>query len=78
MYEPDWLDERYEGLDYPNDIFGAQNNEVPNMREHQRDTEKVNEGEHLKERLQIMGKNQKLLLVIKLLMMITLGGLRLI
>ena len=23
MDEPDWLDERYEGLDYPNDIFGA-------------------------------------------------------
>ena len=37
VYEPDWLDERYEGLDYPNDIFGAQNNEVPNMREYQRD-----------------------------------------
>ncbi|KAK9998155.1 hypothetical protein SO802_017758 [Lithocarpus litseifolius] len=37
--EPDWLDEGYKGLDYPDDIFGAQNNEVPNMREHQRDTE---------------------------------------
>ena len=29
--------------DYPDDIFGAQNNEVPNMREHQRDTENVND-----------------------------------
>ena len=37
--KPDWLDEGYEGLDYPNDIFSAQNNEVPNIREHQRDTE---------------------------------------
>ena len=27
--EPDWLDEGYEGPDYPDDIFGAQNNEVP-------------------------------------------------
>ena len=50
--EPDWLDEGYEGPDYHDDIFGescAQNNEVPNMREHQREIEKVNEGEHLKE-----------------------------
>ena len=59
VYEPDWLDERYEGLDYPNDIFGAQNNEVPNMREHQRDTEKVNEGEHLKEQVTNNGKKPK-------------------
>ena len=29
--------------DYPDDIFGAQNNEVPNMREHQRATENVND-----------------------------------
>ena len=27
--ELDWLDEGYEGPDYPNDIFGSQNNEVP-------------------------------------------------
>ena len=27
--EPNWLDEGYEGLDYPDDIFGTQNNEVP-------------------------------------------------
>ena len=32
--EPDWLDEGYEGPNYPDNIFGAQNNEVPNMREH--------------------------------------------
>ena len=54
--EPNWLDEGYEGLDYPDDIFGAQNNEVPNMREHQRDTEKVNEGKHLKEQVTDNGK----------------------
>ena len=50
--ETDWLDEGYEGPDYLDDIFGepcAQNNEVPNIREHQRETEKVNKGEHLKE-----------------------------
>ena len=41
---------------YPDDIFGAQNNEVPNMRKHQRDTEKVNEGEHLKEQVTDNGK----------------------
>ena len=29
--------------DFPDDIFDAQNNEVPNMREHQRDTENVND-----------------------------------
>ena len=46
--EPDWLDEGYEGLDYPDDIFGAQNNEMPNMRKHQKDIEKVNEEKHLK------------------------------
>ena len=45
MDEPDWLDEGYEGPDYPDDIFGAQDNEVPNMREHERDTENVNEGD---------------------------------
>ncbi|KAL0003635.1 hypothetical protein SO802_011196 [Lithocarpus litseifolius] len=54
--EPDWLVEGYEGPDYSNDIFGAQNNKVPNMREHQRDTEKVNEGEHLKEQVTDNGK----------------------
>ena len=47
--EPDWLDEGYEGLDYPNGIFDTQNNEVPNMREHQRDTENVNEGDGVRE-----------------------------
>ena len=47
--EPDWLDEGYEGLDYPDDIFGAQDNEVPNMREHERDTEIVNEGDGVRE-----------------------------
>ena len=56
MDELDSLDEGYEGLDYPDDIFGAQNNEVPNMREHQRDTENVNEGEHLKEPVTDNGK----------------------
>ena len=54
--EPDWLDEGCEGLDYLDDIFGAQNNEVPNMREHQRDTKNVNEGEHLKEPVTDNGK----------------------
>ena len=54
--KPDWLDEGYEGLDYPDDIFGAQNNEMPNMREHQRDTENVNEGDHLKELVTDNGK----------------------
>ena len=43
--EPDWLDERYEESDYPEDIFGAQDNEVPNMRERERDTQNVNEGD---------------------------------
>ena len=47
--EPDWLDEGYEGLDYLDDIFGAQDNEVPNMREHERDTENVNEGDGVRE-----------------------------
>ena len=47
--EPDWLEEGYEGPDYPDDIFGAQNNEVPNMREHERDTENVNEGDGVRE-----------------------------
>ena len=32
--KPDWLYEGYEEPDYPDDIFGAQNNEVPNMKEH--------------------------------------------
>ena len=56
--EPDWLDKGYEGPDYPDDIFSAQNNEVPNMREHQRDTEKVNKGEHLKD--QVIDNGRKL------------------
>ena len=43
MDEPDWLDEGYEWPNYSDDIFGAQNNEVTNMREHERDTENVNE-----------------------------------
>ena len=54
MDKPDWVNEGYERLDYSNDIFGepcAQNNKVPNMRKHQRETKKVNEGEHLKERV---------------------------
>ena len=62
MDEPNWLDEGYEELDYLDDIFGepcVQNNEVPNMREHQRETEKVNEGEHLKEQVTNKGKKQK-------------------
>ena len=48
--EPDWLDEGYEGPDYPDDIFGTQNNEVANMREHERDTENVNEGDGVRYR----------------------------
>ena len=54
--EPDWLDEGYEGPDYPDDIFSTQNNEMPNMREHQRDTEKVNEGKRIKEQVTNNGK----------------------
>ena len=54
--EPDWLDKGYKGPDYPNDIFGAQNNEVPNMREHQRDTENVNEGDGVREPVTNNGK----------------------
>ena len=54
--EPDWLDEGYEGPDYPNDIFGAQDNEVPNMREHERDTENVNEGDGVREPVTDNGK----------------------
>nr|XP_023879058.1 uncharacterized protein LOC111991514 [Quercus suber] len=49
--EPDWLKEGYEGLDYPDDIFGTENNEVPNMREHERDSENVNEGDSVKEQV---------------------------
>ena len=59
MDEPDWLDERYKGLDYPNDIFGAQNNEVPNMREHERDNENVNEGDGVRETVTDNGKRPK-------------------
>ena len=61
MDKPDWLNEGYEEQDYPN-IFGepcAQNNKVPNMREIQREAEKVNEGEHLKEQVTDKGKKQK-------------------
>ena len=47
--EHDWLKEGYEGPNYPDDIFGAQNNEVPNMREHERDIENVNEGDGVRE-----------------------------
>ena len=47
--EPDWLDEGYEGLDYLDGIFDTQNNEVPYMREHQRDIENVNEGDGVRE-----------------------------
>ena len=57
--EPNWLDEGYEGPNYPDDIFGAQNNEVPNMRERQRDIENVNEGEHLKEPVTDNGKRSE-------------------
>ena len=60
--EIDWLDEGYEGPDYLDDIFGepcAPNNEVPNIREHQRETEKVNKGEHLKEQVTDKGKKPK-------------------
>ena len=67
--ELDWLEEGYEGPDYPDDRFGAQNNEVPNIKEHQRDTEKVNKGEHLKEQVTDNGKKPEVLPVIKLLMM---------
>ena len=45
----DWLKEGYEGPNYHDDIFGAQNNEVPNMREHERDSENVNEGDGVRE-----------------------------
>ena len=83
MDEPNWLDEGYEELDYLDDIFGepcVQNNEVPNMREHQRETKKVNEGEHLKEQVTNKGKPViKLLMMMiglkRLLMMMTLGAL---
>ena len=54
--EPDWLDEGYEGPDYSDNIFGAQNNEVPNMRKHQRDTENGNEGDGVKEPVTDNGK----------------------
>ncbi|KAK9998342.1 hypothetical protein SO802_017945 [Lithocarpus litseifolius] len=54
--DPDWLDEGYEGPDYPDDIFGTQNNEGPNMREHQRDTENVNEGDGVREPIIDNGK----------------------
>ena len=56
MDEPDWLDERYEGPDYPDDIFGAQNNKVPNMRKHERDTKNVNEGDGVREPITDNGK----------------------
>ena len=62
MDEPDWLDEECEGLDYPDDIFVkpcAQNNEVPNIREHQRKIKKVNEGEHLKKQVTNKGKKSE-------------------
>ena len=59
MDELDWLDEGYEGLEYPNDIFGAQNNEVPNMREHERDNENVNEGDGVRETITDNGKSPK-------------------
>ena len=57
--EPDWLDEGYEGLDYLDNIFGTQNNEVPNMREYQRDTENVNEGNGVREPVTDNGKRPK-------------------
>ena len=59
MDKSDYLDEGYEGPNYPNDIFGepcAQKNEVPNMRKYQREIENVNEGEHLKEQVRDKGK----------------------
>ena len=54
--EPNWLDKGYKGSNYPNDIFDAQNNEVPNMREHQRDTENVNKGDGVREPVTNNGK----------------------
>ena len=57
--EPDWLDEGYKGLDYLDDIFGAQNNDVPNMRKHQRDTKNVNKGDGVKEPVIDNGKKPK-------------------
>ena len=57
--EPDWLDERYEESDYPDDIFGAQDSEVPNTRKHERDTENVNEGDGMREPVTDNGKRLK-------------------
>ena len=57
--EPDWLKEGYEGPDYPDNRFGTQNNEVPNMREHERDTENVNEGDGVREPVTDNGKRPK-------------------
>ena len=54
--EPDWLKEGYEGPDYLDDIFGAQNNEMPNMREHERDTKNVNERNGVREPVADNGK----------------------
>ncbi|KAF3945333.1 hypothetical protein CMV_028280 [Castanea mollissima] len=54
--ELDWLHEGYEGPNYLDDIFGALYNELPNMREHQRDTKNVNKGEHSKEPVTDNGK----------------------
>ncbi|XP_065633827.1 uncharacterized protein LOC112010702 [Quercus suber] len=54
--EPDWLEEGYEGPDYLDDIFGAENNEVPNMREHESDSENVNEGDGVREQVTDDGK----------------------
>nr|XP_023915885.1 uncharacterized protein LOC112027447 [Quercus suber] len=51
MDEPDWLEEAYEGPDYPDDIFRAENNEVPNMREHEGDSENVNEGDSVRKQV---------------------------
>ena len=57
--EPNWLDEGYEGPDYPDNIFGAQNNEVPNMRKYQRDTENGNKGDGVREPVIDNGKRPK-------------------
>ena len=57
--EPDWLDEGYEGPDYPDNIFSAQNNEVPNMRKYQGDTENGNKGDGVREPIIDNGKRPK-------------------
>ena len=57
--EPDWLDEGYEGPNYPDNIFSAQNNEVPNMRKYHGDTENGNKGDGVREPVIDNGKRPK-------------------